>query len=80
MLAAFILGLAFGGLWMRKRMRSAADPVRYVGLCAGAAWAARALAVAARSSPRASTSIGWMMRALSRTESGYVLFNVGSQR
>jgi len=32
MLSAFILGLALGGLWVRRRIDRAADPVRFLGI------------------------------------------------
>jgi len=32
MLSSFILGLAFGGLWVRKRIDSIAEPARWLGL------------------------------------------------
>jgi predicted membrane-bound spermidine synthase len=32
MLSAFILGIAFGGLWVRRRIDAARDPIRFLGL------------------------------------------------
>lgn len=76
MLSAFILGLAFGGLWIRKRSRELGDPVAYAG------YAQIFMGIAALVSiPVFSQSFHWvgaMMGALPRTETGYTLFSIGS--
>ena len=76
MLSAFILGIAFGGLWVRRRIDSAADTVRLLG------WVQLAMGVAALATlPVYSATFGVMettLRALARTESGYSAFNVVS--
>ncbi len=76
MLTAFILGLAFGGLWVRKRSRSIQDPVAV----AGVAQVLMGLAALA-SLPVFAQSfqwVGWFMGIFPRTESGYYLFSLGS--
>lgn len=76
MLAAFLLGLAFGGLWVRRRAGRVADAVRLAG------FAQIALGVAALLSMVAfANAFGWMewlMGALSRSDSGYLLYTLGS--
>lgn len=76
MLSAFILGLAFGGLWIRRRSRRIADPVAYAG------YAQVLMGIAALVSiPVFSQSFRWvgaLMGVLPRTEEGYSLFVLGS--
>lgn len=76
MLTAFILGLAFGGLWVRKRSRRMQDPVA----AAGVAQVLMGLAALA-SLPVFAQSfqwVGWFMGIFPRNESGYYLFSLGS--
>ncbi len=76
MLTAFILGLAFGGLWVRKHSRKIQDAVT----TAGVAQVLMGLAALA-SLPVFAQSfrwVGWMMGLLPRNESGYYLFSLGS--
>jgi hypothetical protein len=76
MLTAFILGLAFGGLWVRKRSRKIQDPVA----AAGVAQVLMGLAALA-SLPMFAQSfqwVGWFMGIFPRTDAGYVLFSLGS--
>ena len=76
MLSAFILGLAFGGLWIRKRSQKLGDPVAYAG------YAQIFMGIAALVSiPVFSQSFQWvgaMVTALPRTDTGYSLFSLGS--
>lgn len=76
MLAAFILGLAFGGLWIRKRAANIDEPVRYVG------YVQMLMGIAALISVPVFTQsfewVQWMMRALARTDAGYTLFELGT--
>jgi predicted membrane-bound spermidine synthase len=76
MLSAFILGLAFGGLWIRKRSQKLGDPVAYAG------YAQILMGIAALVSiPIFSQSFHWvgaMVSALPRTDTGYTLFSLGS--
>ncbi|MGQ0544958.1 MAG: spermine synthase, partial [Betaproteobacteria bacterium] len=75
MLATFILGLALGGLAVRRRVDAAADPVRTL------AWVQLAMAFAALATlPLYDLSFSLMeglMGGLARSEAGYLLFNVG---
>ncbi|HET7672240.1 MAG TPA: hypothetical protein VFK84_17665 [Burkholderiales bacterium] len=76
MLSAFILGLAFGGLWVRRRIDATPDAVRllaYVQIVMGAA----ALATL----PVYASSFAVMqaaMQSLTASEGGYIAFNVVS--
>ncbi|WP_411834553.1 spermine synthase [Pseudoxanthomonas mexicana] len=76
MLAAFLLGLAFGGGWVRRRAARLADPLRlaafaqiWMGVCA-------LLSVVVFS--QSFHAVGWMMQALARNDEGYLLFSLGS--
>lgn len=76
MLAAFILGLAFGGLWVRRNASRINDAVRY------AAYAQILMGLAALVSvvvlAKSFHWVGWLMQSLARTDSGYTLFSGGS--
>ncbi|QND81903.1 fused MFS/spermidine synthase [Pseudoxanthomonas mexicana] len=76
MLAAFILGLAFGGWWVRRKAASIKDAIRY------AAYAQVFMGLAALVSVVALAKsfhwVGWLMQSLARTDSGYTLFSGGS--
>ncbi len=77
MLSAFIFGLAFGGLYVRKRIESIADPERYLGgvmLTMGA--------LAALTLPACNLMydfMAWSLNTFTRTPGGYVAFNAVSQ-
>lgn len=74
MLSAFILGLALGALWVRRRADRFDDPVRALALVQ---WAMGLLAVATL--PLYLASFGWLrdlIAALDTTNAGYRLFNV----
>jgi spermidine synthase len=76
MLSAFILGLAFGGLWIRKRSQSIADPVAYAGYAQILMGAAALISI-----PVFSQSFVWvgaLMEAVPKTDDGYTLFSLGS--
>jgi spermidine synthase len=76
MLSAFVLGLAFGGLWIARRIDILTDPIRFLG---GVQIAMGALAVA---------TLGvytwmfplmrWLTENLPKTDSGYIGFNLAS--
>ncbi|MEO5560616.1 MAG: fused MFS/spermidine synthase, partial [Dokdonella sp.] len=74
MLAAFIGGLAFGGLWIRRRIDGYAAPIRVGG------WVQILMGLAALLSlilyDHSFDWVAWFMRALSRTDRGYDLYNV----
>jgi spermidine synthase len=76
MLSAFILGIAFGGLWVRRRIDRAADTVRLL------AWVQLAMGIAALATlpVYGSTFLAMesVLEALARSESGYWAFNVAS--
>jgi spermidine synthase len=76
MLSAFILGIAFGGLWVRRRIDSAADTVRLL------AWVQLAMGLAALATLPVYGATFHLMEtalgALARTEPGYWAFSVVS--
>ncbi|MBB6558025.1 putative membrane-bound spermidine synthase [Acidovorax soli] len=76
MLASFIAGIALGGLWVRKHADSAESPLRLVG------WMQVFMGIAALASlavyANAFTWVGWLMSALTKTDGGYSLFNLGT--
>jgi len=72
MLSAFILGLACGGYWVRRRIDSIADPVRFLGVVL-VTMGLLALATL----PLYGQMFGLMkgvMNALAKTDTGYTLF------
>ena len=76
MLAAFILGLAFGGLWIRRKSAGIGDPVAY------AAYAQVWMGIAALASiPVFGQSFRWvgaLVSGLPKTDEGYLLYSLGS--
>ena len=74
MLSTFILGLALGGLAVRKRVDAAAEPARVLG------WVQVAMALAALATlPLYDLSFSLMealMKGLARNDAGYLLFNL----
>lgn len=76
MLAAFIAGLAFGGLWVRRRAQSIHDPIRYVGFIQ--VWMGVAALVSIPMFTQSFHWVGWMLGGLSRSENGYVLYELGT--
>lgn len=76
MLAAFILGLAFGGLWVRRNASRITDVIRY------AAYAQILMGLAALVSVAVLAKsfhwVGWLMQSLARNDNGYTLFSGGS--
>ncbi|HUI45756.1 MAG TPA: spermidine synthase [Nitrospirota bacterium] len=77
MLSAFILGIAFGGLWVKRRIDSLNDPRRFLAIVQ-VAMGLLALATL----PLYGTSfsvMGWLIKNLPKTETGYFLFNLSSQ-
>jgi len=75
MLAAFILGLAFGGLWVRRRATCIRDVIAYAGGAQILMGISALLSLVAFS--QSFHWVGWMMQALARSDGGYVLFNIG---
>jgi spermidine synthase len=74
MLAAFIGGLAFGGLWIRRRIDGYARPIRVGG------WVQIGMGLAALTSLLAYDHsfdwVAWFMKALSHNDGGYVIYNL----
>ncbi len=76
MLSAFITGLAFGGLWIKRRIDRIKSPIRfsgYVQLIMGV--------LALLTLPVFATSfhwMGWLMQALDTTDAGYAGFSFAS--
>lgn len=76
MLAAFLLGLAFGGAWVHRRAPRLADPLRTAGLAQVAMGVAALLSLLAFAH-----SFEWtaaLVQSLSRTDGGYRLYLLGS--
>lgn len=76
MLSAFITGLAFGGLWIRKRIDTIAAPVMFAGYVQIAMGLLALLTL-----PLYGLTFEWMsllMRALARTEESYTLLLLAS--
>lgn len=73
MLAAFITGLAFGGLWLRSRADRLRSPL------ATAGWVQLWMGLAALGSmfvyANAFEWVGWLMRVIAHTAEGYSLYN-----
>lgn len=76
MLSSFILGLAFGGLWIRGRIDRIADPVRYLALVqvAMGLLALATLPLYGQMFPLMQA----IMKALAKTDSGYLLYLLSS--
>ena len=77
MLSAFIFGLAFGGLYVRKRIERIADPEHYLGMVMLVMGAFAALTVPA--SNRMYDLMAGALATFTNTPEGYVAFNAISQ-
>ena len=77
MLAAFIFGLAMGGLWIRRRIDHLADPMRFLTQVLLIMGSLAALTIAGYH--YSFDVIAWAMHAFSRTEPGYVGFTLVAQ-
>ena len=76
MLSAFIMGIAFGGLWIKQRIDSSDDPTRFL---ATVQIAMGILALATLPIYGSTFNImAWLIKNLPKTELGYVLFNLSS--
>jgi predicted membrane-bound spermidine synthase len=76
MLSAFILGLAFGGLWIQRRLDRQDQPVRvlvFVQVVMGIL-ALSTLLLYGQTFP----VMQWLMKMLPKTDTGYLLFNLSS--
>lgn len=76
MLAAFIFGIACGGLWIRHRGDQIADVVRYAGYVQVAMGTCALLSVPVLA--RSFEWVGWLTTALARTDGGYALYSVAT--
>jgi spermidine synthase len=76
MLSAFILGLAFGGLWIKRRIDGIRNPERFLGIVQVVMGLLALLTLVVYG--RTFELMQWMLAALGRTENGYVLFHTGS--
>jgi predicted membrane-bound spermidine synthase len=77
MLSAFILGLACGGYWVKRRIDETKDPTRLLGLVQVVMGL---LAIATL--PLYGTMfevMTWIMQGVARTETGYALYHLSSQ-
>ncbi|TAN41145.1 MAG: spermidine synthase [Nitrospirae bacterium] len=74
MLSAFIFGLAFGGLWIHRRIDSHAEPVRLLAIIQFimGLLALSTLLIYGNTFE----AMRWLMASLGKTDTGYVLFNV----
>jgi predicted membrane-bound spermidine synthase len=77
MLAAFIFGLACGGLYVRRRIERIADPLGYVAWVMIIMGTLAALTLAAYN--LSFDAMAWFLRAFARTPDGYLGFNLVSQ-
>ncbi|MCU7370496.1 fused MFS/spermidine synthase [Paucibacter sp. O1-1] len=76
MLAAFIFGIACGGLWIRHRGDHIVDVVRYAGYVQVAMGTCALLSVPVLA--RSFEWVGWLTAALARTDGGYALYSVAT--
>lgn len=76
MLAAFILGLAFGGLWIRRRSARIKDALAYAGFAQ--LWMGVAALVSLPIFAQSFRWVGGLMAWLPKTDDGYSLFSFGS--
>ncbi len=76
MLSAFIMGIAFGGYWIKRRIDAIDDPrgtLAFVQIAMGM------LALATLSIYNSTFNVmAWLVKNLPKTESGYLLFNISS--
>jgi predicted membrane-bound spermidine synthase len=77
MLSAFILGLAFGGLAVRRRIETLDDPLRFLATVFIVMGALAALTLPAYN--MTFDLMAWFLRVFARNESGYIGFNLLSQ-
>ncbi|MGA2862060.1 MAG: spermidine synthase [Steroidobacteraceae bacterium] len=77
MLSAFIFGLAFGGLYVRRRIERIADPVAYLAYVMIAMGTLAALTLPAYN--LTFDFMAWFLGTSAHTASGYVAFNAISQ-
>lgn len=76
MLAAFILGLAFGGLWIRKRSQKVDDAVAYAGYAQ--IWMGVAALISIPIFSQSFRWVGALMASLPKDDGGYFWYSLGS--
>lgn len=76
MLSAFILGLAFGGWWIRAKSRHIADAVSYAGYAQ--IWMGIAALISILVFASSFSWVGGLMAIIPRTDSGYAWFSFAS--
>ncbi|HET9032600.1 MAG TPA: fused MFS/spermidine synthase [Dokdonella sp.] len=76
MLSAFILGLAFGGWWIRKRSQRISDVASYAGYAQ--IWMGLAALLSVPMFAQSFRWVGWFMDVLPKDDLGYALFSIGS--
>ena len=76
MLASFIAGIAFGGLWVRKRADHSPDVMRLLGWLQ--LWMGLAALVSLLFYANAFAWVGFLMQVLTPTDGGYHLFNLAT--
>ncbi|MDP5132253.1 MAG: fused MFS/spermidine synthase [Paraglaciecola sp.] len=76
MLAAFIAGIALGALWIRSKANATQTPLKIVGILQVLMGLTALLALAIYS--EAFSWVSFLIDALSPTENGYKLFNIGT--
>jgi predicted membrane-bound spermidine synthase len=76
MLSAFIFGLAFGGLWIRRRLDRFADPVKVLGMVQVVMGCLAVSTLLLYGNTFEMMHL--LVRKLGKTESGYAVFNVSS--
>jgi spermidine synthase len=77
MLSAFILGLAFGGLYVRRRIGRVTDPLSYLGYVFVAMGTLAALTLPAYN--LTFDAMAWFLDTFKHTPQGYAAFNLTSQ-
>ncbi|HET7548917.1 MAG TPA: fused MFS/spermidine synthase [Usitatibacter sp.] len=76
MLASFILGLALGGLWIRRRVDAIEDPVRFLGVVQVVMGVAAAATIPVYYG--SFDFMAWLLGSVARNNGGFVLFNLAS--
>lgn len=76
MLTSFIAGIAFGGLWVRKKADKTQVPLKFVGFMQIAMGLAALFSLLVYS--HSFDWVGQLMQALTKTESGYGLYTFGT--
>lgn len=76
MLSAFIFGLAFGGLWIKKRIDRISDPVAFLGYVQIVMGTMAVLTLLLYNS--SFDLMQWVLQELPKDDDGYFLFNLAS--